>query len=65
MAKPITVARQDTFQAIQKAINDSGLPAFVLVDLLKPMVASLEVTAVRQYKEDLKAYQESEVDEHE
>lgn len=63
MNKPITVSRVEFQQKLAELINSSGLPAFVVLDVLNSTIPDVGRAAQQQYAADLKAYQESEVDE--
>ena len=65
MNKPLTVAREDFRRAVTEAINDSCLPAFVVFDALQAVLYDVGRAAQHQYAADLKAYQESEVEQNE
>lgn len=57
--KPITVARQDFIDGIVALINTSGLPAFVIVDIIKDVQAEMVRQANDQYEKDRAAYEEA------
>lgn len=66
MQKPTTVLRQEYIEKQIKLINGSGLPAFVLVDILEDTLQELRRLAESQYQKDKKAwdeYQEKEAGE--
>ena len=60
MNKPITVAREDFATALINLVNDSGLPAFVMSDILKNAVKELERLEGEQYQLDKQAWEESQ-----
>lgn len=60
MKKPITIARHDTLDAVVKTLNESGLPAFVQVDILEDVLRELERLERIEYARDLKTYMETE-----
>jgi len=55
--KPITVAREDFARTIITAVNGSGLPAFVVADVLGGMVNDAQRKMNAEYTRDLRAYQ--------
>ena len=56
MEKPITLRRKEMIEKICEAINNSGLPAFVIRDVLKSIDADLAVQQEQQYKRELEAW---------
>jgi hypothetical protein len=63
MQKPITVAREEFIETMINTINESGLPAFVIADILTDLLSAINELKVQQYKKDLEAYKaEPEVD---
>lgn len=65
MDKPLTVARQDFAEEIVNVINESGLPAFVMSDILKNAITEVDKIAQAQYEQDKEAYEKSKGDEDE
>lgn len=65
MDKPITVARKEFIDKLVELINGSGLPAFILADVLAGCMKEVSELADKQYQADLKAYKESEEKEAE
>lgn len=59
MSKPLTVARQEFLDAQIQIINASGLPAFVVADVMTQVLASINKQIPQQYEADKKAYQEA------
>ena len=57
--KPITVARQIFIENVVNEINESGLPFFVVADVLSSFIPELRKQATVQFEEDRKAYEES------
>lgn len=57
--KPITVARQEFIEKIVADINESGLPFFVVVEVLNSMLPELQKQVGAQFERDKKAYEES------
>lgn len=67
MQKPITVARQEFINNVQSVINESGLPAFLISDVLKVFLNQLNDLEEKQYHRDYQAwmkYQEENKEEH-
>lgn len=58
MNKPITLLRQEFMQKQIDLINNSGLPAFILADILREGVQELEKAAQEQYQADKAAWEE-------
>ena len=52
MQKPITVARQEFIEKISSAVNESGLPAFVVADVFKTFMVQLENLQSEQLRRD-------------
>lgn len=59
MERPLSVAREDFVEDLVKLINDSGLPMFVVLDVLKGAEVEVKDAAQRQYEQDKKAYEEA------
>lgn len=57
LEKPITVRRKEFVDELAKLVNSSGLPAFVIADLLERLVTTLHAVADEQYAADLKMYE--------
>lgn len=53
MNKPITIAKAELEQKIQQAVQESNLPAFVLVYMFEGFLSNLEQIEKQQYEEDL------------
>lgn len=58
MNKPITVARQEFVEKIVDVCNTSGLPAFMMLDVLMDTKGVLEDLAAKQLKDDVEKWQE-------
>ena len=66
MNKPLTVARQEFAEHIVELINNSELPAFVALEILKSCEVELSALAQRQYEQEKAEYERSlEKDESE
>lgn len=59
MEKPITVAREDLYQKIAEDVNTSGLPFFVINDILTQILQQCTILAKQQYAADKDAYEKS------
>lgn len=55
--KPVTVARQDFIDGIVGLINASGLPAFIITDILKDVQSEMVRQTNEQYEKDKAAYE--------
>lgn len=55
--KPITVAQREYKAAIYDLTNYSGLPAFVMIDVLERVVNQLRPLVDEEYKKDSAEYQ--------
>ena len=56
MQKPATVAYEEFGTEIERIINNCGLPAFIIIPLLKSAIAQLEEIKERQYQRDLEEW---------
>lgn len=63
MEKPITIRREEFGQAVAEAINNSGLPAFVIADLLEGMIGSLRQLEAEQARRDLALWEKEQKQE--
>ena len=54
---PLSVARAQFQQKAVELANTSGLPAFVMADVLRELLKALEQLAEQQYQQELAAYQ--------
>ena len=65
MEKPITVARQEFSEALVSLVNNSGLPAFVMRQVLAQMdnaLSQLEQAQLEQDKAEWESQQKGEDD---
>ena len=58
MNKPSSVLRQEFIEKQIDLINTSGLPAFVLVDIIEDTLQQLRILAKDQYEKDKAAWDE-------
>ena len=56
--KPITLVREDFMNSIIDLCNNSGLPFFVIEDVLQGLLKEVHIAASKQLEADRKAYQE-------
>ena len=59
MEKPLSVKREEFLQAVIKVVNESELPAFVVLEILKGVTAEVANVAQQQFEAERKAYYES------
>lgn len=52
MQKPITVARQEFIDTVANAVNNSDLPAFLVIDVLRMFLSQLEPQEEQQFQRD-------------
>jgi hypothetical protein len=56
--KPITLVREDFINGVIDLCNDSGLPFFMIEDIMKDLIQQIHTAAQRQLEEDRKKYKE-------
>ena len=56
MNKPITLIRDEFINNIVNLCNDSGLPFFIVEDVLKDLIQEIHMAAKQQLIEDTKKY---------
>ena len=59
IAKPITVAREEFKQEILQLCESSGLPPFIVEDVLKYFFYHVHIAAIEQYKRDKEEYEKA------
>ena len=57
MNKPITLVRDEFIKNIVESCNDSGLPFFVIEDVLKSLVQEIHTASLQQLEADKKQYE--------
>lgn len=57
--KPVTILRQEFIENFAKLINESGLPAFIIGDVLSGILSEVRALAERQYNNDRENYEKS------
>ena len=63
MEKPLSIRREDFLQTIIDSVNGSGLPPFIVLEVLRSVTAEVESLAKKQYEADRKAWEESQAEE--
>ena len=63
MNKPLTVARQEFADGLVALINESGLPAFIIREVIAKTDAELAKVEQTQYEQEKKAWEESQTEE--
>ncbi len=58
MNKPITLIRDEFIKNIVELCNDSGLPFFVIEDVLKNLIQEIHTASMQQLESDKKQYEE-------
>jgi hypothetical protein len=56
--KPITLVRDEFIKNIVELCNNSGLPFFVIEDVLKNLIQEIHGASLQQLEEDKKRYEE-------
>lgn len=56
--KPITLVRDDFIKNIVELCNNSGLPFFVIEDVLKNLIQEIHSASIQQVEEDKKRYED-------
>lgn len=59
MEKPITLKREDFVNDLVKLVNESGLPAFVMLDIFREVILQVQNLARQEYEADKKAFEEA------
>lgn len=54
--KPITLMREDFINDIVDTCNNSGLPFFMIEDIMKDLIQNIHAAAQQQLEEDRKRY---------
>ena len=55
--KPITVLRDEFINKAVELCNDSGLPFFVIEDVLKNLLQEIHSASLKQLEDDKKRYE--------
>lgn len=58
VSKPVTVAREEFKQNILQLCESSGLPPFIVEDVLKYFLEQVHIAAIEQYKRDKEEYEQ-------
>lgn len=56
MNKPLTVAKDDFTNDVIKTVNEAGLPAFIMADVLGDVLKELQRMAKEQLERDREAW---------
>ena len=56
IVKPITLVREEFITNVVDLCNNSGLPFFVVEDVLKSLLQDIHIAAGQQLEADTKAY---------
>ena len=56
LEKPITLVREDFINNVVDLCNNSGLPFFMIEDIMKDLVQKIHFAAQQQLEEDRKKY---------
>lgn len=59
MERPLSVAREDFVNALVELVNNSGLPMFVVLDVMKAATEEVKEAAARQYEQEKLEYEKS------
>ena len=57
--KPITVIRDDFIKNMVELCNNSGLPFFIIEDVLKSLMQEIHSASLQQLEEDKQRYEAS------
>lgn len=57
ITKPITILREEFVDNILTLCNSSGLPFFVIEDILKSLIPEIHSLSLKQYKADRENYE--------
>lgn len=63
MERPLSVAREDFVNSLVELVNNSGLPMFVVLDVLKSATEEVKDAAARQYEQEKMEYEKSKEEE--
>ena len=56
--KPITLVREEFIKNMVDLCNESGLPFFIIEDVLKTLIQDTHSASIQQIAEDRKRYEE-------
>ena len=57
--KPITIVRDEFIKNMVNLCNDSGLPFFIIEDVLKSLMQEIHSASLQQLEEDKQRYEAS------
>lgn len=58
--KPITLLREEFINNVVDLCNNSGLPLFVVEDVIKSLLSEIHSASMQQLEEDKKRYEEQQ-----
>ena len=56
IVKPITILREEFIENLLNLCNGSGLPFFVIEDIIKALIPEIHNGSIKQYKADKEKY---------
>lgn len=59
MNKPASMMYEEMKSRMVAAVNESGLPPFIVADVLRGLLAEVDALSRKQLEEDRKAYEQS------
>lgn len=65
MDKPLSIRRMEFAENMAKVINESGLPACIMLDVLQIVTTQVGDLATQQLQNDREAYRQSLLEESE
>lgn len=65
MGKNIIIAREELKEAVTGLINGSGLPMFVIADILRPILVEAEEKTHLQYQMEMEKYKKEQEEKEE
>ena len=65
MQKPLTLARRDYIQSVCDLTSKSGLPAFVVADVLESVLAQIRIEVESEIKRDEAMWRKAQQDKTE
>lgn len=65
MKEPLSIKRKNYVATVANATNNSGLPAFVVVDVLERILSEMKKAADAEIKRDEAMWHKAQQEEHE
>ena len=56
--KPASIRRKECIDKLCNTINEAGLPAFVVVDIVERLLTECRTLAEQEFRRDVEAYHE-------